>query len=252
MPPKMPAMTILSLCALVALLPVTSAGQAKGLISKSTANYRVRYDKNVSSDDIRKLGKQLENAYTEYSGRLGTSFHRKVDVYGFSSASRFRSDSHSGVYDDGDLRDGRLYFNVSTVMKCDTAVRDPVSRVVSEAILGEIKWCPRWLTEIYGIYAGKDISRFGPPAALNSSTFSDLMEDYARAESPKDQVEVHARLAATARFLIERYGEKKVEQLYLQFRRPLTVEDAFEAAFGEKFPVIEKAWAAALRSPPKG
>ena len=241
---------------MAALAPVflagSLAGQTKGLASRTSTNYRLWYDKNVSAEDIKKLTKQLELAYAQYSGRLGVSFHKKVDVYGFSSPGRFRSESRSGVYDDGDIRDGKLYFNVGDVLKCDTALRDPVSRVVSEAILGEIKWCPKWLAEVYGIYAGKDIQRFGPPAASNSSSFSDLTEDYARAENPKDLVEVRAKLAATARFFIDRYGEGKVEKMFLQFKRPLTVDEAFEAAFGEKMPVIEKAWAAALKSPPKG
>jgi hypothetical protein len=249
---RISAITIF-LLSLALILPAGNiSGQTKGLLSRNTANFRFRYDKNVSAEDIRKIGKELELAYTAYAERLGQSFHRKVDVYGFSSAARFRSESHSAAYDDGDIRDGKLYFNVGVVLKCDTAVRDPISRVAAEAILGEIKWCPRWLAEVYGIYAGKDITRFGPPAALNSSSFSDLTEDYARAENSRDLLEIHAKLALTARFLVDRYGERKVELMFLQFRRPLTVEEAFEAAFGEKLPVIEKAWAAALRSPPKG
>src|SRR5260221_2913514 len=149
---------------MAALAPVflagSLAGQTKGLASRTSTNYRLWYDKNVSAEDIKKLTKQLELAYAQYSGRLGVSFHKKVDVYGFSSPGRFRSESRSGVYDDGDIRDGKLYFNVGDVLKCDTALRDPVSRVISEAILGEIKWCPKWLAEVYGIYAGKDIQRF--------------------------------------------------------------------------------------------
>ena len=249
---RIQGMTVLLTALATVFLAGSLAGQTKGLSSKSTPNYRIRYDKGVSAEDIRKLGKQLELTYAQYAGRLGVSFHKKVDVFGFSSPGRFRSDSRSEVYDDGEIRDGKLYFNVGVVLKCDTALRDPVSRVVSEAILAEIKWCPKWLAEVYGIYAGKDILRFGPAAAANASSFSDLTEDYARAENSRDLVEVHAKLAATARFLIDRYGEGKVEKMFLQFKRPLTIEEAFEAAFGEKMPVIEKAWATALKTPPKG
>ncbi|TLY32524.1 MAG: hypothetical protein E6K56_03090 [Ignavibacteria bacterium] len=72
------------------------------------------------------------------------------------------------------------------------------------------------------------------------------------AQTVNDLREMNAKLAATARFLIDRYGEKKLEYLYSQFKRGVPLEDAFEATFGEKMSVIEKAWAASLRSPPKG
>src|SRR5438046_1332781 len=154
MPRRIPGITFVIAALATVVLAGSLAGQSKGLASRTSPNYRLRYDKNVSAEEIKKLGKQLELACAMYTGRLGASFPRKVDVYCFSSPGRFRSESRSGVYDDGDIRDGKLYFNVDVVLKCDTALRDPVSRVVSEAILGEIKWCPKWLAEVYGIYAG--------------------------------------------------------------------------------------------------
>ena len=244
--------TMFGLFIALALMPVVSAGQLKGLATRMTANFYLRFDRNVPAEDIRRIGKQLEHAYAEYRGRLGASFRRKIDVYAFSSAGRYRSESRSVVYDDADIRDGKIFLYVPAVLASDTALRNPAARVVSESILEEFKWCPKWLAEVYGIYAGMDLSRFGSPAQLTASTFSDLTEDYARAEHLKDLNEIRAKLAATARFLIDRYGERRTERLYLQFQQPVTLEEAFEAAFGEKMPVIEKAWAAALRSPPKG
>ena len=249
---NIPAYQVVALFIAILLLPAVLLGQSKGLASRGTANFRFRYDRSVRAEDIRKIGKEMEAAYIDCSGRLGLSLHRKVDVYAFSSPGRFRTDSRSGVYDDAAIRDGKIYLSVGAVLKSDTSRSNPIARSVSEAILNELKWCPRWVAEIYGIYAGRDLSRFGSPAQLTASTFSDLSEDYARAVNSKDLTEVHAKLAATARFFVDRYGEKKLERLYLQFVRPATLDDAFEAAFGEKLPVIEKAWAAALRSPSKG
>ncbi len=242
-------------CAVLILWAVfsnTSTGQLKGLASRSTDNFRYRYDRNVRERDIRKIGTQMEALLAEYSARLGVTLRRKVDVYAFSTPERYRSDSKSSVYDDASFRDGKIYLDVAAVMKADTSQSSPLARIVSDAILNELKWCPRWVAEIYGIYAGKDLDRFGPPAPVRSASFSDLTEDYARADNPKDLSEIHARLAVTARFLIDRYGAQKLEQMYRHFARPSTLDAVFEAAFGEKIPVIEKAWSEALRSPPKG
>lgn len=249
---KVPGIAIFALLIPLMLPAAAARGQSKGLAVRTTTNFRLRYEKNLRADEIGKLGRRLERAYGDYRDRLGASFHKKVDVYVFASAGRYRSASRSSVYDDADFHDGKIYLDVRTVLKSDTAQRNPIARVVSQAILDEIKWCPKWLAEVYGIHAGKDLLRFGPPAQLTASSFSDLTEDYARAESQRDLREARAKLAATARFLIGRYGESKTERMFQQFRSPVTVDQAFEAAFGEKMPVIEKAWAAALRTPPKG
>jgi hypothetical protein len=234
------------------LLPGTAGGQGRGLVSRTTDNFRIRSDKNVRPQDIRKIGRQLEYAYAICRDRLGASLQRKIDVYAFSSGDRYRAESRSKVYDDGAFRDGKIFFDADAALRCDTAQSNPFARVVAEAILDEFKSCPRWLAEVYGICAGRDLSRFGPPAQLTASTFSDLTEDYARAETPEEMTEVYAKLASTARFLIGRYGVRKIEQMYTQFRRAVTLEEAFEAAFGEKMPVIEKAWAESLKSHAKG
>jgi hypothetical protein len=237
---------------LIGLFCAASTGQIKGLATRTTDNFRFRYDRNVRDPDIRKVGKLLQVLLAEYSGRLGIPLRRKVDVYAFSTSGRYQSDSKSSVYDDASFRDGKIYLNVSAVLKADTSQSNPLARVVSDAILNELKWCPRWVAELYGMYAGKDLDRFGTPAQTRGASFSDLTEDYARADNPKDLAEIHAKLAATVRFLVDRYGQQKVEQMYRHFSRPSTLDNVFESAFGEKMPVIEKAWSEALRVPPKG
>jgi|SRR5467141_1129265 len=240
------------LFACAAMPPGVSTAQPKKFGALTTPTFRIRYDRTITASEIEKLGKLLEKTYGVYRGKFGLSGHRTIEVYALSSGNRVHTESRSRAFDDAVFRDGRIYLDARAVLRSDTAVHNPAARVVSESVLDALKGCPRWLIEVYGIHAAKEIDRFGAPARLSVSTFSDLNEDYLRAESANDLREMNAKLAATARFLIDRYGEKKLEDLYSQFKRGVFLEDAFEAAFGEKISVIEKAWAASLRSPPKG
>src|SRR2546425_1556759 len=235
-----------------AMLPGVSTGQPKNFGTLTTATFRIRYDRTVPASEIEKLGKLLEKTYDAYRSKFGLSGNRTIEVYALGSGNRVHTESRSRAFDDAVFRDGKIYLDARTVLRSDTAVHNPAARVVSESVLDALKGCPRWLIEVYGIHAGKEIDRFGSPARLGVSTFSDLNEDFLRAETAHDLREMNAKLAATARFLIDRYGEKKLENLYSQFKRGVFLEDAFEAAFGEKMSVIEKAWAASLRLPPKG
>ena len=240
------------LFAIAAMFPVVLRGQPKKFVTLTTATFRIRYDRTLNAPEIEKLGKLLEKTYGAYRSKFGLSDHRTIEVYALSSGNRVHTESRSRAFDDAVFRDGTIYLDARAVLRSDTAVHNPAARVVSESVLDALKGCPRWLIEVYGIHAGKEVDRFGSPARLSVSTFSDLNEDYLRAETANDLREINAKLAATARFLIDRYGEKKLEDLYSQFKRGVSLEDAFEATFGEKMSVIEKAWAASLRSPPKG
>jgi hypothetical protein len=237
------------LLASMAMLPAVSTGQAKKFATCTTATFRIRYDRTLTAAEIGKLGVLLERTYDAYRNKSGLSGHRTIDVFALSSGNRVQTESRSKAFDDAIFRDGKIYLDARAVLRSDTNVHNPAARVVSESVLDALKGCPRWLIEVYGIYAGKEIDRFGSPARLTVSTFSDLNEDYLRAETANDLKEMNAKLAATARFLVDRYGEKKFEALYSQLKRGPRLEEAFEAAFGEKMPVIEKAWAASLRSP---
>jgi len=79
-----------------------------------------------------------------------------------------------------------------------------------------------------------------------------MSEDYARLEQrPDDQKELYARLAATMSFLINRYGESKVESMFFQFYGGKSLDEVFEFIFGEKILDIEREWVKALTSQAK-
>ena len=217
----------------------------------TTSYFRLKYEKNISLKDIQKIGSMLEKQYTASQKKLNLSLNQRVDVLVYNSPTRFQSEAQSRAFDDGAYRNGRIYLSMPVLAEREMGLQNVISRLVSRAILGEVKACPEWLAEAYGLYAGNELLRFGQPARFTVGSFSDLSEDYAHAEVQADVKEVYAKLAATANFLVSHYGEKKVNAIFTEFKRGESLEDAFEFGFGEKTKDVEKAWVKSLRSPIK-
>ena len=237
-------------CVLVLLSTLMLGMQTTYFQNYSTAYFRIRYEKSVSVEGIKKLGEELENKYAESRLRFGISLNNRVDVYVYSSPIKFRSDSRSVAFNDGAFRDGKIYLMSPKVLGTEMKLQSVVARLVTRAVLDEIKLCPPWLSECYSLYAGGDVSSFGRPARFKGSGFSDISEEFSTAEREKDVRELYAKLAVTANFLVNRYGEKKVEAMFEEFNTGLPIEEIFENSFNEKIGDIEKAWMSALKNSP--
>ena len=109
----------------------------------------------------------------------------------------------------------------------------------------------RALADAYGLRAGSQTHRFADPARVSIASFGDLFEEYNRADRPKDVKEVFAKLGFTIDFLVERFGEKKVREVFAQFKTGKDAEEIFSVTFGEPVRQTEEAWAAALRASAK-
>ncbi|MBI1806739.1 MAG: hypothetical protein HYR76_06775 [Ignavibacteria bacterium] len=225
--------------------------QSKFLRTETTPSFRLRYEKNISSTDVRNISKMLDTQYVEYTKKLGTSFGGRADVYLYNSTARLRAESHSRAFEKGEYRSGKLYLYVNNTTGAKIEMQDACARVISRALLDKIPACPQWLAEAYSLYAGHDLERFGQPARLNIASFADLGEDYFHAEERKDVTELYAKLSLTIQFLVNRYGEQNVEAMIQLFNNGRTLEENFEYSFKEKMSDIEKAWVKALHSPAK-
>ena len=212
-------------------------------------NFRIRHDRNVSKSDVRAMDKLLESQYAGLRKRLNLSFHNKADVIVCNTLNRFRAESHSYVFDDAAYRDGKIYICLETFSSKPQDMQSAITRTTARALLDEVPGCPRWYAECYSISQSGEFTRFGQPARLTVSSFSDLSEDYTHFERAEDAREVYAKLGYTAHFLIDRYGEKKIDLLFPHFQRGESYEEAFESVFGEKIGVIEQAWVASLHTP---
>lgn len=224
------------------------AMQANLSRSKSTAHFRMQYEKGVTDADIRLIGENLESAYVKYSKLFGISFKRPADVHVFRTLGRYRMESQSPVFDDGSYRSGRLYLMVTANEEDIEAKKYSTARVVSRAILEHIPSCPEWLKVGYSLVAGRDLERFGPPVRVNVAQFSDLGEDYNRGVSKKDVKELYAKIAATVQFFIGRYGEHAVVQMFQKFKTEDSLSEVLESSVNEKMELIEEAWVKHLES----
>jgi hypothetical protein len=237
---------------LTILLSLVLGLQAGAFRTHTTSNFRIRYERSVPSENARLLGKALESAYAAQRKKLtGFTLGKVTDVQVFGAVGRFRAESQSKVFDDGDVRGGKLYFAVLPETTSGENLQQVAARLIAKCLLEKVITCPRWLAEGYSLYEGGDLERFGLPANTSISGFEDLAEEYSRLEVRQGAKELYAKLACTIKFFVDRYGEKKLESAIVKFRESASVEQVFESSFGEKYSDIEKAWVSALRSPPR-
>ncbi len=216
--------------------------------SHSTVHSKIHYENGISVKDIRELGVLLEEKYSHYKNIFGISSNTITEVSVFNSIGRFRTESQSRIFKDGDFKSGKIYIYYTHDQNQKDKLSDVVSRVTARAVLEKIPACPGWLTEAYSLYAGNDLARFGEPARFNIATFTDIGEDFNRASNTKDIKELYAKLAATIHFLVNRYGVSKVELMLRNFKNGGSIEEVFEISFNEKLPEIERAWIRALQT----
>lgn len=212
-----------------------------------TEHFAIRYEKNTRSDIIAALAATLEKSYTTHRKKLGISFERKIPVHVFNTLGRFKTESRTKVFTDGAYRDGKIFIHNPLQLQRDGFLPDVAARTVARALIEEIRFCPAWLAEAYGLYAGNAMTQFGQPARFNLASFEDLAEDFNRSERDKDLRELYAKLAATIHFLVTRYSERKIERIFIEFKGGVMLKEVFERAFNEELPAIERAWLDALR-----
>lgn len=223
--------------------------QTELFLTHTTDNYRIKYERNISLENIKLVGELLESANTEYQKRLQLSSKRRIETFVYKSVIRFRSDSKSLVFTDGIFQEGKIYLNVQDILRDEKRLQNVIGRVVVRALLAEVKNCPKWLAEAYSFYVGEELERFGQPSRLSVSSFHDLNEDYLRSERRDDIKELYAKLASTIHFLISRYGERKVDEVFKEFLKGYSYEEVFEAIFNDNLSDIEKAWLKSLSEP---
>lgn len=238
-------------CMLMAIAWSTIGMQLVYFQTQKTSYFRIKYEKTVSSRDASKVGTLLEGSYAKYKKIFDISLSGRVDVTVYSSVERMKRDSKVPLFDDGVFRNGKMFMLSPSMIHRPAQLDNLIARMTSRAVLFELKACPHWLAECYSVYCGGNLPRYGAPSRLNVVSFADLAEDYSRAERPSDFRDAYAKLAITASFLVDRYGLEKFESVFEQLKKGVAVEVAFEAIFGEKIGVIEKAWVKALSLPVK-
>jgi hypothetical protein len=211
-------------------------------------HFIIRHDKNLPAKVVKAVAAALETELASAETALGVKAGRKIPVTLYTSALRYRSDSKSAAFEDGDAKGGVIHLSYPALQKDREVWGNVMARVVTKALLSEQLFCPPWLVDAYALRAGDETGLFGDPARVSIASFGDLFEEYNRAERPRDVREVYAKLGFTIDFLVERFGAEKVRTLVTSFRDGRDPESVFTTVFGEPAATTEAAWAAALRA----
>lgn len=221
--------------------------QMKPYKTYTTSNFNLRHEKTIPIKEIEEIGKIWELKYNHYRNNLGISLSSKSEIFILNTVGRFRIESQSRAFDDGDYRAGKFYQLYSNDPVLKENLPFVISRMIVKALLEKNPTCPEWLAEAYSLYAENDLLHYGKPARVNIASLNDLTEDYNRANTKKDIKELYAKLAFTIQFIIDRYGNDRVVSMLKRFKSGKTLEEVFELSFNEKFEDTEKAWVKALR-----
>jgi hypothetical protein len=225
--------------------------QSAPLKTNATGHFLIRHDKTIPAKAVRDLAAALEEELGRAQKALGITVARKIPVVLYTTELRYKSESRSLAFDDGDMKGGTIHLSYPFLKKDREAWGPLVARVVAKAVVTEVVFCPPWLADAYALHAGAQTKRFGDPAQVAIASFGDLFEEYNRAERPREVKEAYAKLGFTIDFLMERFGEQKVRELFPLFRSGRSVEDVFTQVFQEPVGATEQAWVAALRASSK-
>jgi len=222
------------------------AGQ--GMRTTSVGSFRIQYEHGISLHNAKLFGALLDTSVAEMKKLLDLSFKGKIDVIMFTSVERFKQDSQTRIFDDGDWNAGKIYFFLNPGPVHEGRMQEVARRLAARVALSHEPGCPPWFAEAYSLSVGNDLERFGKPARSMTSSFSDLGEDYVSSEGEKDDLELYAKLASTIDFFNIHYGKSKVEDALRGFKTSDNIHEVFQTAFQEKFEDIEKEWVKTLRS----
>ncbi len=243
---------LLLLCTSILLQPQSWGQSNKNMKYAILPHFRLNYDRNVAGRDIQLVEKELQRAYDRFSERLAFAPSSKFNVYLYSSKERPRGVLLYKVLDDSYYDNGKLVILASALHGEQQTVQALIDRVVARAYLGTIVRCPAWLGEVYSFAVSYEFTKFGKPTRGHLADFSDLGEDLQQAERESDLRAVYANIATSAKFLIDQYGDAKLDEVIKSVRNGHAVDEAMESAFGAKYDTIEHAWAQYMGSAIKG
>ncbi|HMD13046.1 MAG TPA: hypothetical protein VKI62_00330, partial [Bacteroidota bacterium] len=94
-----------------------SAYAVQSMQTISTLRFRLKYENGISLQDVKKIGKMFEKSYIEEKKIFNISFSGKVDVLMYTSVNRFKAESQTRAFDDGDYTGGKFYLVVPPKIK---------------------------------------------------------------------------------------------------------------------------------------
>lgn len=209
---------------------------------QSSEHFKIKFDKTLTPATVKQVQDSLEARYALYQKELKIPTSGKISVRLVANSERFRIEAKGSVFDDGDYLGGVLLLSAGLVTTDAKKFHYVVVRTVVTAMTAQLNACPRWLGAAYGLYVGNEIQQFTQFSPRQMFAFSDIDEEFDRASKEREIKGVYSALGTTIQFLVGKFGERRVQQVFSQFNKGLTVEEAFERVFGENIEDLEREW----------
>lgn len=218
--------------------------------SISTAEFEIKYQRDVRETDIRMLLDFLQSDRKILATQLGLGGEKKIEVRVYDSVGKFLSETGlkqpwRGAY----FTRGVIHTQPITALVQREILETSVTFELALAVLESsgLKGCPRWLRESYAVYHSGEMATLIPAVGVKVSTFSDLDQDIQQYSNPPQRGDVHYLLGLTMQYFVDRYGEAKAFSVFKAFDGVKSVETVFKQTFEEEYAKVETAWAAHIK-----
>jgi hypothetical protein len=236
----------------VFLLSISFGFQHRDFETLKSKNFIINYEPGISQSEIKLVMGDLEIQHKIWYKRLGLvpTQAGTIEVRVYKNENRYFRESRSLLKEEGCYSNGMINLATPSLLDQKGNRMNVMSRVVALSLLSAANdnGCPAWLTEAYGIYAGGDLKKYGTPPQIRTTSFRDFQQEFFQVRKEKEMVYFYAKLSDVIKFLIDKYGEKKLDSLFLAFDGIQTFEQVFEGMFSEKCDKIEKSWREAIRN----
>ena len=214
-------------------------------------HFKITYDNVLPAYLVKLVQDSLEAKFTLYRKALNITVSQKITVRLVAGEDRFNAEAKSPIFDDGIYSEGKIVLDGALADSGGSQFDYVISRVVVSAMTSQVGGCPRWFGLAYGLFVGNEVHRFDGFATTPMFDFSDLDEEFNRASSPRELKGVYSALGKTMQFLVAQYGERRVRSVFSQFKKGISIEEAFEQVFGSPIEDIQQAWRRSLETKQK-
>lgn len=238
---------------LLPLLALTAAGiaSAQDFGTLSSAHFDLKFQKNVTQEEAKKVMDFLQAEYKALAGDLGLDMKGKLEVRLYESVGKYISETGlSRPWRGAIFTKGVIHLQPVAALMARKLFEKAITYELSVAFLEQAgrKGCPRWLTESFAAYYSGETAGMTAPIGAHLSAFSDLNQDIQQYPNPPQRDDVHYILASTMTYFVEKYGEKRAFRLFREFNGVTPIDKVFKKVFGNDYSSIEKGWAKYIAS----
>jgi hypothetical protein len=236
----------------VSLVLAASTAAAQQSFSRiDSAHFSVRYQSRIPEGEARELITFLETERNDILRQLRLEDKRKLEVRIYNSVGVFLAESGARKpWRAALLSRGVLHLQPLEALRARDMMREAIVFELAMYLLEPVaaRGCPRWLREAYAVHRSHEAERLTQPVGVRLQSFADLAQDIQDYPAPPERDDVHAILARTMEFFVDRYGEAAAFGMFRAFDGNSSEEKAISSVLRQPIAEVEKGWAAAIRT----